>query len=87
MGLHRHEQQKLEALGTLASGGAHEDKYPLNSMLDYAELHNDDIIEGTGLDLSINLGLVKDHNGILHFESEEGKYTSFILDLPIDNEI
>ncbi|KAA3615621.1 MAG: PAS domain S-box protein [Calditrichaeota bacterium] len=40
---------------------------------------------GTGLGLSISYGLVKDHNGKLHFETEVGEFTRFYLDLPIDN--
>ncbi|MBV1758792.1 MAG: PAS domain S-box protein [Dethiosulfatibacter sp.] len=42
--------------------------------------------KGTGLGLSISYGLTKDHNGTLRFESELGKFTSFILELPIDNQ-
>lgn len=40
---------------------------------------------GTGLGLSISFGIVKDHHGKLHFESEVGKFTRFYLDLPVDN--
>jgi len=40
---------------------------------------------GTGLGLSISYGIVKDHHGDLHFETEVGKFTRFNLDLPIDN--
>lgn len=40
---------------------------------------------GTGLGLSISHGLIKDHHGELSFETEEGKYTRFHIDLPIDN--
>ena len=39
---------------------------------------------GTGLGLSISYGIVKDHHGKLHFESEVGKFTRFYLDIPID---
>ena len=38
--------------------------------------------EGTGLGLSISHGIIKDHKGRLFFESEEGKYTKIIVDLP-----
>ena len=41
---------------------------------------------GTGLGLSISYGIMKDHNGKLHFESEVGKFTRFYLDLPINND-
>ncbi len=40
---------------------------------------------GTGLGLSISHGIVKDHHGELYFESETGKYTKAILELPVDN--
>ena len=40
---------------------------------------------GTGLGLSISHGIVQDHQGELSFESEQGHYTCFHLDLPVDN--
>ena len=40
---------------------------------------------GTGLGLSISFGIVKDHHGQIRIESEPGKYTGFIVDLPVDN--
>lgn len=39
-------------------------------------------IEGTGLGLSISHGIVKEHNGEISFETEEGKFTRFHIDLP-----
>ncbi len=42
--------------------------------------------KGTGLGLSISFGIVKDHCGRIHFESKEGKYTKFMIDLPADNQ-
>jgi PAS domain S-box-containing protein len=42
--------------------------------------------KGTGLGLSISHGIVMDHHGELHVESEPGKYTRFHLDLPVDND-
>ncbi|MFA0814923.1 MAG: PAS domain S-box protein [Anaerofustis sp.] len=40
---------------------------------------------GTGLGLSISFGIVQDHHGQITIESELGKYTRFIVDLPVDN--
>ena len=40
---------------------------------------------GTGLGLSISFGIVSDHHGKIDFETMEGRYTKFILDLPVDN--
>lgn len=42
-------------------------------------------IQGTGLGLFISFGIVKDHHGEMTFESEEGKFTRFIVNLPCDN--
>lgn len=41
--------------------------------------------KGTGLGLSISYGIIQDHHGRLWFESEEGKYTKVIVELPVDN--
>jgi len=38
---------------------------------------------GTGLGLSISHGIVKDHGGELHFETEPGHGTRFHVDLPV----
>ncbi len=40
--------------------------------------------EGTGLGLSISYGIIKDHNGMLSFETKAGKYTRFYIDLPLE---
>lgn len=40
---------------------------------------------GTGLGLSISYGIVKEHHGDLSFDTEQGKMTRFVLDLPVDN--
>ena len=39
--------------------------------------------QGTGLGLAISYGIVKEHGGELHFETERGHYTRFHLDLPV----
>lgn len=39
--------------------------------------------KGTGLGLSVCYGILKNHNGEMRFESEEGKGTSVIVSLPI----
>jgi len=39
--------------------------------------------EGTGLGLSISYRIINEHNGELSFESEEGNYTRFYIDLPL----
>jgi PAS domain S-box-containing protein len=41
---------------------------------------------GTGLGLSISHGIVKDHGGVLRFETEAGRYTRFLVDLPVIKE-
>ena len=40
---------------------------------------------GTGLGLAITYGIISEHKGHITFESQPGKYTKFILDLPVDN--
>lgn len=41
-----------------------------------------DIGEGSGLGLSVAFGIIKDHAGEIRVESELGKYTRFVIDLP-----
>jgi signal transduction histidine kinase len=38
--------------------------------------------QGTGLGLSVSFGIIRDHKGLLNVESEEGKGTTFIIELP-----
>jgi PAS domain S-box-containing protein len=42
--------------------------------------------KGTGLGLAISHGIVEEHGGELHCESELGQWTRFHMDLPVDNE-
>lgn len=39
--------------------------------------------EGTGLGLSVCMGIIREHNGFIDVESEYGKGTAFIIKLPI----
>ncbi|HTN70975.1 MAG TPA: ATP-binding protein [Methylomirabilota bacterium] len=43
-----------------------------------------DIGEGTGLGLSVSYGIIKDHAGEIRVESELGKFTRFVIELPGD---
>jgi signal transduction histidine kinase len=37
----------------------------------------------TGLGLSISHGIVEEHGGRLRIESEEGRYTNVVMELPV----
>ncbi len=39
--------------------------------------------EGTGLGLSVTYGIIRDHQGEIHVESEPGKWTQFTILLPV----
>jgi PAS domain S-box-containing protein len=41
---------------------------------------------GTGLGLSVSHGIVREHRGELHVESEYGRYARFSVELPIEDE-
>ncbi len=43
-----------------------------------------DIGEGTGLGLSVSYGIIQEHGGDIHVESEPGRFTRFIIYLPTE---
>ncbi len=42
-----------------------------------------DIGEGTGLGLSVSYGIIKEHGGEIRVESEPGRFTRFVIHLPV----
>ncbi|HXG51255.1 MAG TPA: ATP-binding protein [candidate division Zixibacteria bacterium] len=46
-----------------------------------------DVGEGTGLGLAVSYGIVKEHGGEIRVESEHGKFTRFIIDLPVFGQV
>jgi signal transduction histidine kinase len=44
-----------------------------------------DVGEGSGLGLAVSYGIIKDHGGEIRAESEPGKFTRFIIELPTDH--
>ena len=43
-----------------------------------------DIGEGTGLGLSVSYGIIQEHGGDIRVESEPGRFTRFLVDLPTE---
>ncbi|HXK27772.1 MAG TPA: ATP-binding protein, partial [Candidatus Binatia bacterium] len=43
-----------------------------------------DVGEGTGLGLTVSYGIIKDHEGEIKVESELGKFTRFLIYLPMN---
>jgi signal transduction histidine kinase len=44
-----------------------------------------DVGEGSGLGLAVSYGIIKDHGGEIRAESEPGKFTRFVIELPTDH--
>ena len=42
-----------------------------------------DVGEGTGLGLSVSYGIIKDHGGEIYVDSEPGRFTRFLIFLPL----
>lgn len=42
--------------------------------------------KGTGLGLSVSIGIVKDHRGVIEVDSAVGEGTTFKISIPVDNE-
>ena len=43
-----------------------------------------DVGEGTGLGLSVSYGIIQEHGGDIHVESDPGRFTRFIIYLPAE---
>ena len=43
-----------------------------------------DVGEGIGLGLSVSYGIIQEHGGDIHVESEPGRFTRFIINLPTE---
>jgi len=54
---HLRQSQKLESMGTLASGVAHEINNPLMGILNYAELVKDRVQDEKSLDYLTEIGI------------------------------
>ncbi len=66
-------------------GISEEDRHLVYEEFEQIKVNNiDHFVEGSGLGLAITKGLVEQLNGEISFESEAGKGTEFIVDLPLD---
>ena len=46
-----------------------------------------DIGQGTGLGLSVTYGIIKEHGGEIRVESGQGRFTRFIISLPLSRPV
>jgi signal transduction histidine kinase len=53
----------------------------------FRRLHNNKIYEGSGIGLALCKKIVEKHNGYISVRSEPGKGSTFIITLPLNNQL